>query len=74
MKSSVNMGLRLNYGMQRFYRDNGIEPCCGICRHFLGAAENLDTGYRFCPKQNQYTRDADVCYSPERAPGSEGDG
>lgn len=71
MKSSVNMGLRLNYGMQAFYRAHGIEPCCGICRHFQGTPVNVDLGIRFCWKQNKDVEDGGVCYSPERAPGSD---
>lgn len=70
-KITANLGIPVNYGMQAFYRAHGIEPCCGICQHFQGTPENLDSEYRFCWKQNKSTRDGDVCYSPERAPGAD---
>jgi hypothetical protein len=70
VKSTVNISLRVNYGMQRFYRDNGIEPCCGICRHFQVTPEG--SGYRFCERTQRYVEDNSVCLAPDRAPGSEG--
>lgn len=70
MKSTANIGLRTNYGPQQFYRNNGIEPCCGMCRYFQ-VTPSIDSDYRFCPKQDKYTRDGDVCYSVERAPGAD---
>lgn len=71
MKHGVNIGLRVNYGMQAFYRDHGIEPCCGMCRHFQVTPERAESDTRFCHKQNKIVEDAQVCFAPERAPGAD---
>lgn len=69
MKSTVNIGLRVNYGMQAFYRAHGIEACCGICRHFQVTPE--PSGRRFCHRTQRYVEDHNVCLAPDRAPGSD---
>lgn len=72
MKSKAMMCLRVNYGMQQFYRDNGIEPCCGMCRHFQVTPVNVETGGRICRVIDKHVIETDCCLAPERAPGSEG--
>lgn len=71
MKSTASIGLRVNYGMQAFYRAHGIEPCCGMCSHFQVTPYNVEAGYRFCEKQGKYVQDHNICYAPQRAPGAD---
>ncbi len=67
--------MHLNYGMQAWYRDHGIEPCCGICVHFEGTPVDVEAGIRVCgrpdSKRERLVTAADVCYAPERAPGAD---
>ena len=65
------IGIRLNYGMQQWYRDRGIEPCCGIRVHFTQTPVNLVTGGRICGLRGVYVEPREVCYSPLRAPGAD---
>ena len=74
LKHKAMIGLRVNYGVQTFYRDVGVEPCCGLCRRFQVAPAYLDTGIRFCVKQGKFVKDDQVCFSPERAPKADDEG
>jgi hypothetical protein len=70
-RQKVIIGLRVNYGMQAFYREHGIEPRCGICRHFDGELVDVSRDERICAKTARACRPGDVCYSPEREPGAD---
>lgn len=66
--------MRLNYGMQQWYRDHGIEPCCGMCRYFGDAPARPDSSVRVCARvggKERLVDERDVCYAPERAPGAD---
>lgn len=71
MRSTTIIGLRVNFGPQAFYREHGIEPCCGMCVHFQGELIHPQGEDRICLKHAKSCSPGDVCYSPERSPGAD---
>jgi hypothetical protein len=70
-RQRITVGIRLNYGMQAWYRLHGIEPRCGICEHFCDTPVDVDRNLRICRKRGHLVGPADVCFSPERAAGAD---
>jgi len=74
MRYGAVIGLRVNYGMQAFYRAHGIEPRCGICQHFEGELLHPLGEARLCTKNARACEPGDICHAPERAPGADDEG
>lgn len=59
--------MHVSYGIQGFYRQYGIEPCCGICVHFVGTEHEKGR----CEKKQQWMSPRDCCLVFERAAGAD---